>query len=47
MAITFINGNLKDCLTKELTLLKRLIMELVQIWIITVLKQEQDLIKAV
>ena len=30
LAITFITGNLKDCLTKKLTLLKRLIIVLLQ-----------------
>ena len=38
--ITFITGNLKDCLMKELILLKRVIMELLQNYIIMVLKQE-------
>ena len=30
MAVTFITGNLKDCLMKELILLKRLIIVLLQ-----------------
>ena len=30
MAVTFITGNLKDCLTKELILSKRLIIVLLQ-----------------
>ena len=47
MAITFITGNLKDCLTKELILLKRLIIVLLQTWIFMVLKQEYNLMGAV
>ena len=40
VVIIFITENLKDCLTKELFLLKRLIMELLQNHIIMVLKQK-------
>ena len=40
MAVTFIARNLKDCLTKELILSKRLIKALLQTEIIMALKQE-------
>ena len=47
IAILFITGNLKDCLTKGLILLKRLIIALLETQIIMVLKQEQNLMEAV
>ena len=37
MAITFIIGNLKDCLMKELFILKHLIMELLHTKVVTIL----------
>ena len=40
IASTFITGNLKDCLMKELILLQRLIIVLLYSWIIMVQKQE-------
>ena len=40
MAVTFITRNLKDCLTKNLIILKRLIIVLLQTLVIMVLKQE-------
>ena len=43
MAVTFIIDNLKNCLTKELILLKHPIIVLLQTKIIMVLKQEQNL----
>ena len=40
MAITFINGNLKNCLMKKLILIQRLIIVSFHSQIITVLKRE-------
>ena len=47
MAITFITGNLKDCLIKELILLQRLIIVLLHSKIIMVLKEEYNSMEAV
>ena len=47
MTITFITGNLKDYLMKELIILEHLIIELLQTQIIMVLKQGQNLPEAV
>ena len=47
IVVTFITGNPKDCLMKELILLKHPIIALIQTQIIMVLKQEYNSMGAV
>ena len=47
MVVTFITGNLKDCLIKELILLQRLIIVLLHYWIFMVQKQDNNLVEVV
>ena len=47
MVVTFITGNLKDCLAKELILFRNLIIVLFHTWIIMVKFIKQNLMESV
>ena len=47
MVVTFITGNLKDCLKKKLVLLQRVIIVLPQTSVVMLLKREKNVKEAV